>query len=82
MTSYSTSSASPAYETADTTLIEDRVDTAARHMYEAETTLHCARQSHIDAWIAAAYDRLHEAVLEHATALAQQTDSDRSPLRS
>lgn len=61
-----------------TILDEDRVDAAARHMYEAEIILHDARQSHIDAWVAAAYDRLHEAILEHATALAEQTKSTRS----
>lgn len=62
----------------DTVLAEHRVDTAARHMYEAEIMLHCARQSHIDAWVVAAYERLHEAVLEHATALAERGRARRS----
>lgn len=51
--------------------VEDVVDTAARHMYEAEIMLHCARQSHIDAWVTAAYERLHEAVHEHDLAMAR-----------
>lgn len=60
-------------------LAEHHVDTAARHMYEAEITLHYARQSHIDAWVAAAYDRLHEAVLEHTTALAERAKAGSAP---
>ncbi len=38
---------------------------AARQLYEAEVALHIAHQSHVDAWIAAAADRLHDAVVEH-----------------
>jgi hypothetical protein len=34
----------------------------ARRLYEAEWALHCAHQTGIDAWIAAASDHLHEAV--------------------
>lgn len=52
--------------------VEDRVAIAARHMYEAEITLHAARQAHIDAWIAAASDKLHQAIVEHLAALADQ----------
>lgn len=53
------------------------VETAAQHLYEAECALHIAHQSHVDAWIAAASDRLHEAVVEHlaAEADAQRTES-------
>jgi hypothetical protein len=38
-------------------------------MYDAETALHAARQTHVDAWIAAAYDHLHAAILEHTAAV-------------
>ncbi|MGN6605974.1 MAG: hypothetical protein ACTHMS_03045 [Jatrophihabitans sp.] len=44
----------------------DRLAAAADRMYRAECALHAARQAHIDAWVAAAYDRLHEAILEHS----------------
>jgi hypothetical protein len=47
----------------------DPVAVAARHMYEAEVALHAARQSHVDAWVAAAYDHLHRAISEHLAAL-------------
>jgi hypothetical protein len=47
-----------------------RVAAAAKHLYEAECALHAARQSHVDAWIAAAGDRLHEALVEHLAAEA------------
>ena len=35
---------------------------AKRRLYDAETALHTAHTTHVDAWIAAAADRLHEAV--------------------
>ena len=57
------------------TFREQRVGDAARHLYEAEFALHIARQSGIDAWIAAAYDRLHPAVVEYETALAASAES-------
>ncbi|HEY3630582.1 MAG TPA: helix-turn-helix domain-containing protein [Jatrophihabitantaceae bacterium] len=50
---------------------EDRVDAASRHLYEAECALHTAHQSHVDAWIAAAGERLHAAVTEHLAAVAE-----------
>ena len=43
--------------------------TAVR-VYDAEVALHIARQSKEDRWIAAAYDRLHQALAEHDVALA------------
>jgi hypothetical protein len=49
----------------------DRIAAAERHMYDAETALHAARQTHVDAWIAAAYDHLHAAILEHTAAVGQ-----------
>lgn len=50
--------------------ITNRLADAADRMYRAECALHAARQAHIDAWVAAAYDRLHEAILEHSAVLA------------
>jgi hypothetical protein len=38
------------------------VDVAARRLYRAELALHDAHATHDDAWIAAAADRLHEAL--------------------
>jgi hypothetical protein len=49
---------------------EDWVRAAAGNLFDAECALHVARQSHVDAWIAAASDRLHDAVLEHDQALS------------
>jgi hypothetical protein len=49
---------------------EDPCEVAARRLYDAEVALHTARQSRVDAWIAAAYDRLHAAIAEHRAALA------------
>lgn len=45
------------------------VHTAARRLYDAEIALHIARSSGVDAWIAAASDRLHEAVEAHTAVL-------------
>jgi hypothetical protein len=47
----------------------DSVARAAAHLYDAETALHTARQTHVDSWISAAYDRLHEAVEAHRLAV-------------
>jgi hypothetical protein len=49
---------------------ERRAAMAADRMYGAECTLHAAFEAHDDAWIAAAYDRLHDAIAEHTEALA------------
>ena len=40
------------------------LEQAAQHLYDAECALHIARQSRVDAWITAAADHLHLAVLE------------------
>ncbi len=53
----------------------DRLHTAQRRMYDAETALHAARQTQVDHWIAAAYDRLHEAILEHALVVASMSST-------
>jgi hypothetical protein len=49
---------------------DSRIAAAAKHLYAAECALHTAHQSHVDAWIAAASDRLHEAIVEHMAAEA------------
>jgi hypothetical protein len=53
----------------------DRAAIARERLYDAETALHAARQSAVDAWIAAAYDRLHQAVCAHAAALSDATEA-------
>jgi hypothetical protein len=53
---------------------DDRVVVAAGRLFDAECALHVARQSHVDAWIAAASNRLHHAVFEHDQALAARDD--------
>jgi hypothetical protein len=50
--------------------VEDVVARAATRLYDAETALHVARQSRVDRWVAAAYDRLHEAFEEYRRAVA------------
>ena len=49
---------------------EECIQVAARRLYDAEFALHVARQAKVDTWIAAAYDRLHEAVVNHRLAQA------------
>jgi hypothetical protein len=39
-------------------------------MYDAEVALHIARQTGVDAWVSAAYNRLHEAIAQHSAAVA------------
>jgi hypothetical protein len=46
----------------------DRISLAATRLYDAEFALHAARETQVDAWVAAAYDKLHLAILEHAAA--------------
>jgi len=47
----------------------EREADAAHRLYDAEIALHIARQTGVDAWISAAYDRLHEAVAAHTAAV-------------
>ncbi len=47
----------------------DCVQAAARRLYDAEIALHIAHQTRVDAWIAAASERLHDAVVAHRQAL-------------
>lgn len=48
----------------------DQLALAATRLYDAEIALHIARQTTVDAWVAAAYERLHTAICEHRAALA------------
>jgi hypothetical protein len=50
----------------------DRIVSAARHLYDAECALHVAHQTRVDAWVKAASDRLHDAVVSYLTAVAEQ----------
>jgi hypothetical protein len=43
---------------------------SAHRLFRAELALHDARATHVDSWICAASDRLHEAVLAHYAAIA------------
>jgi hypothetical protein len=43
----------------------DRLAAAATALYDAEVALHIARQTGVDSWVAAAYDRLHVAIATH-----------------
>lgn len=51
---------------------EDRAHATACHLYDAECALHVAHQTHVDAWITAASDRLHEAVADYLAAVAER----------
>jgi hypothetical protein len=57
----------------------DRVAAAAVRVYDAEVALHIARQTGVDSWVAAAYDRLHEAM---GTYLAAQSHAFRPARRA
>lgn len=39
------------------------VSRARERLYDAKCALHAARQSHVDLWVAAAADQLHEALM-------------------
>ena len=41
---------------------------AARALYAAELAVHDAHQTRVDAWIKAAHDRLHTAVVSYSSA--------------
>jgi hypothetical protein len=56
--------------TAAADALQAAVSEAARRLYDAEIALHIARQTGVGAWISAAYDRLHEAVVAHNAATA------------
>jgi hypothetical protein len=50
---------------------EDHDHATACHLYDAECALHVAHQTHVDAWITAASDRLHQAVATHLAAVVE-----------
>jgi hypothetical protein len=47
------------------------IETTARQLFNAECALHAARQSGVDAWIAAASNKLSDAIRNYMLALAQ-----------
>jgi hypothetical protein len=47
---------------------EDEQRITAEHLYNAECALHAAHQSHVDAWITAASNRLDEALRDYLAA--------------
>jgi hypothetical protein len=51
---------------------EERTLATACHLYDAECALHVVHQTHVDAWITAASERLHQAVAEHLGAVGAQ----------
>ena len=48
--------------------LECCLSATANRLYEAEVALHGAHQSHEDAWIAAAGDKLHDALVDYMAA--------------
>jgi hypothetical protein len=61
-----------ATDTAETyTADENHAHDTACHLYDAECAIHIAHQTHVDAWITAASDRLREAVAAHLAAVAE-----------
>ena len=49
----------------------NRVHVAASHLYDAECALHVAHQTQVDAWVVAAYDKLHDSVAEYTVAVEE-----------
>ena len=50
--------------------VDTDVAACACHLYDAECALHAAHQSGVEPWIAAATERLHEAVVAYRSAVA------------
>ena len=67
----------PRAPTSTSTTDEQEAD-AARRLYDAEVGLHIARQTGVDAWISAAYDRLHEAIAAHTAAVTRTAPTPRA----
>ena len=55
------------------------ISQAARHLYDAETALHTARQIGVGAWISATYSRLSKAIADHTRAVAAHQEGAESP---
>jgi hypothetical protein len=51
---------------------EDHAHATARYLYDAECALHIARQTHVDAWINTASDRLHQAAADRLCGVAER----------
>lgn len=49
---------------------QDRLHSAADLLYAAECAFHNAHQTHVDAWIKAAANKLHDAIAAHLAAVA------------
>jgi hypothetical protein len=45
--------------------LDVEIQLAAQRLYDAEIALHIAHQTGVDAWVKAAGDRLHDAVVAH-----------------
>lgn len=54
---------------------QSRVISTAGLLYAAECAFHDAHQTHVDAWIKAAADKLHDAVAAHLAAVAASNPS-------
>ena len=50
--------------------VHNRLRVSASRLYDAECALHQARQTQVDAWVAAAADKLHLAIGEYLAAVA------------
>lgn len=62
--------------------VSDRVRAAEIRLYDAECALHAAHQTGVGVWILAASAKLHDAVVEHLAAVAEQRSAaERAPRR-
>ena len=55
-------------------------EAAAHALYRAELAVHDAHQTHVDRWIGAAHDRLHDAIGRYLAAEAAVAGFHRSPV--
>jgi hypothetical protein len=65
----STHSVTATADIAQATAATNEICIAERCLYDAEVALHIAHQTQVDAWITAAAERLHDAILAHTEAL-------------
>jgi hypothetical protein len=59
---------------------QDPVHSAADLLYAAECAFHDAHHTHVDAWIKAAADKLHDAIAVHLAAVAASNCSPTKPM--
>ncbi len=78
MVTTATTTPAPASPAVDQVDVDEQVRVAACHMYDAECALHIAHQTHVDAWVAAARTKLHQAVGEYLAAIAARCPECRS----